>query len=163
MTVFGELMSTDYMFREAYSRGYIESEYRSLTDYIQHKDEDPLLKIPRGGDPLREIPHEEWKKNTKEETDKTRIEKLMHRQYSRQIEAEITKTTRYSWLKEVYLKIQTVALLTATQDQALNTKLHNIHNEGQHRPHMLKCKVADETVARLLIACRNRVHVLSKA
>ena len=78
----------------------------------------------------------------------------MHGQYSRQVEELTTKKACYEWLRKVKLKIETEALLTAAQEQALNTKSHATHIlKTSQDPRCRMCNRSDETVAHLLTAC----------
>jgi len=134
----------------------IENEKRGLTEYIQQKVDDPLLAIARAGTlyPQYDETHEEWQGRTTREKHKAWTEKPMHGQYARQIESLTTKETRFSWLKDVNLKIETEALITAAQDQALNTKAHKTYiMKVSKDPKCRMCKAADETVSHILTGC----------
>lgn len=134
----------------------VHSEDRSLAEYIQDNEDDPVLAVARSGDlyPQKAMRLEEWQKKTTEERCKRWQEKPLHGQYARQIESVTTKQTRYTWLKDVNLKIETEALITAAQEQALCTKVHKarimrISTDSKCR----MCKAAEETVTHLLTAC----------
>ena len=134
----------------------IESENRSLTEYIRQKEDDPLLGIVRAGElyPENDVPHEEWKDRTVADRVNSWTQKPMHGQYPRQIENITKKTNAYSWLKEANLKIQTEALMIAAQDQSLNTKAHKTHiMKISTDPRCRMCGSADETVAHILAGC----------
>lgn len=134
----------------------IESENRSLKQYINEKDNDPLLEIVReGGLYTKEnTTHEQWKENTAKKRLENWKEKPMHGQYARQVQDVTSKTTRFSWLKNVNLKIETEALITAAQDQALNTKSHQARiMKISNDPMCRMCKNNEETVSHLLSGC----------
>ena len=65
-----------------------------------------------------------------------------------------TKQSPYKWLKEAGLKVETEALITAAQDQALNTKSNKkivkISNDSKCR----LCKSMDETTEHILSGCQ---------
>ena len=78
------------------------------------KDEDTML-CPKG------ILKAEWKLKIKQKWK----DKSMHGQYYPRQMAELTdEPYTYIWIKTTRLKIETVALIIAAQEQALNTKAH---------------------------------------
>ena len=60
----------------------------------------------------------------------------------------------YKWLRQSYLKLETVALITAAQDQALCTNAYNtnvLHCSDDALCHL--CHSFDETLYHILILC----------
>ena len=133
----------------------LEREDRSLTDYVYSHDDDPLLTVVRSSSLYRQRSEslDDWKKTMEDRRRKWK-DKAMHGQYIRQMEEITTKKACFGWLKSVKLKVETEALLTAAQDQALNTKAHATYIlKSSHDPKCRMCNCSDETVAHLLTAC----------
>ena len=96
-----------------------------------------------------------WKKNSIHARQQKWTQKPLHGQYPRQIEEVTNQETRYRWLKHVNLKIETEALITAAQDQAINTKAHKTYiMKTNNDPKCRLCKENDETTAHLLTGCQ---------
>ena len=134
----------------------IEMEDRSLTDYLYRDHDDPLLAVVTSSGLYRQRSESlvDWKKKTLEDRRQKWRQKAMHGQYSRQVEALTSTKACFGWLKSVKLKMETEALLTAAQDQALNTKAHATYILKSSRdPKCRLCNSADETVAHLLTSC----------
>ena len=136
----------------------IEGEVIGLVDYIWNNNkDDPLIELVKMSGLLQppETDKETWKKTTKQELAHTWSQKPLHGQYVRQADEISTKQSTYKWLKEAGLKAETEALITAAQDQALNTKSHKtkilkISNDSKCR----LCKSMDETAEHILSGCQ---------
>jgi hypothetical protein len=136
----------------------IEAEVIGLVDYIWNNNkDDPLIEAVKMSGLFQppETDKETWKKTTKQELAHTWRQKPLHGQYVRQADEISTKQSTYKWLKEAGLKAETEALITAAQDQALNTKAHktkimNISNDSKCR----LCKSMDETTEHILSGCQ---------
>ena len=151
-----------YIPRKAGGRGLrkikdtIENEERNLATYIWNNTGQQMLKaVQQSG--LWEKPDKataEWRKVTLEETRNTWMNKPLHGQYIRQIAEATTNEAAFRWLTETGLKIETEALITAAQDQALPTKMIKAKiMKTSHDTKCRLCKEKDETVAHLLSAC----------
>lgn len=137
-------------------RHTIQTEERSLTQYMWGNKEDPLLSIAKRNDTYKENaePLETWRRNQNEEKQKAWKDKPLHGQYPKQMEELVPTEHCYEWLKTVNLKVETEALLIAAQDQALNTKAHKTHiMKTTQDPLCRMCKSKDETVAHILAGC----------
>ncbi len=151
-----------YIPREKGGRGLhdikeaIESEERSLIEHLWTTKEDHLTAAAKRGGlyNAKTEAHEAWKKNKAEERLQSWKNKPLHGQYPRQVEAITSTEHCYKWLKKVNLKIETEALLTAAQDQALNTKAHKAHilKLGTD-PKCRMCGGTDETITHILSSC----------
>jgi alkylhydroperoxidase/carboxymuconolactone decarboxylase family protein YurZ len=134
----------------------IEKEVRSLTEYVHKSQRDPLLEIVKAGGiyPETEEDPEAWQSRVQKEREDHWKEKALHGQYPRQMEEVTNCNARYHWLREGSLKIETEALLTAAQEQALNTKAHSTYiMKTSTDPKCRICGAADETVSHILTAC----------
>ena len=134
----------------------IENEERNLADYIWSNTQEQLLKaVQQSG--LWKKPEQttaEWKKQTLEETRNNWKHKPLHGQYIRQISETTNNEAAFRWLSETGLKIETEALITAAQDQALPTKMTKAKiMKISHDTKCRLCKEKDETVSHLLSAC----------
>ena len=94
---------------------------------------------------------EEWEiENTTQWTSKQ-----LHGQFKRQVPEITSMENAYKWMREsTGLKIETEALITAAQDQALDIKCHKakiLHTTNDPKCRM--CKEKDETVAHIVSAC----------
>ena len=135
----------------------IEDENRSLIEHIWNTTDDPLLALVKSNVSYqqKEDTHVSWRSQKIQEREAKWKEKPLHGQYPRQIEQVTDVKTRYNWLKTVRLKIETEALLTAAQDQALKTKAHNTYiTKTATDPKCRMCGIADETIAHLLSGCQ---------
>ena len=82
------------------------------------------------------------------------MQKPLHGQYVRQITETTSNEAAFRWLTETGLKIETEALITAAQDQALPTKM--VKAKIMRTSHDTKCRLCkekEETVSHLLSAC----------
>jgi len=119
-----------------------------LQDYItKAKEKDPLIEAVWK---LRAITGYKSKKEEWEIENTTKwTSKHLHGQYQRQVSELTTMENAYRWMQEsIGLKIETDALITAAQDQALDTKCHKakiLHITND--PTCRMCKERDETVA----------------
>jgi len=69
----------------------------------------------------------EFKSAWREEFTALWKQKPLHGQFTLQIEAISTTTCAYQWLRLLYLKIETEAMITAAQDQAIRKKAYNVN------------------------------------
>jgi hypothetical protein len=125
----------------------VDREVNALRRYITTTSE-PMLKEAQQH---RVLPA------SKEQVDRESIwkEKVMHGQFARQLQKEeINEAGSHRWLTTSSLNIQTEALITAAQDQALNTKYHRakIHKENIDTRCRV-CNEADETVNHIVSGC----------
>ena len=93
---------------------------------MKAKDSDPLIEavwqngVLTGYKP-KKAAMADWKKHYEEKW----ATKPLHGQYRRQVPEITTVENTYRWMREgTGLKIETEALITAAQDQALNTQCH---------------------------------------
>lgn len=82
------------------------------------------------------------------------MDKPMHGQFRKQLGEEVDKELTYAWLKKAHLKSPTEALITAAQDQAINTNYHSakILKQGNSAKCRL-CKTEDETIQHIISGC----------
>jgi len=83
------------------------------------------------------------------------ISKQLHGQYKRQVPEVTSMENAYRWMRQsTGLKMETEALITAAQDQELDTKCHKaniLHTTNDPKCRM--CKEKNETVAHIVSAC----------
>jgi hypothetical protein len=134
----------------------IEAEDRGLSHYIWQNTTDPLLAIAKKEDIYKQRSEspEIWKEKVIEERRKVWKEKPLHGQYPKEMEQRTSTEHCFGWMKQVQLKIETEALLTAAQDQALSTKAHKALIMKTTKDALCRmCKEKNETVAHLLAGC----------
>ncbi|KAJ8040969.1 hypothetical protein HOLleu_15434 [Holothuria leucospilota] len=96
-----------------------------------------------------------------EETREVWMQKPLHGQYPREVEEITKKEHAYRWTASTGLKIETEALITAAQDQALNTKYHKTKIlRVSTDPKCRMCKLSDETISHITSACQNLAGTL---
>ena len=103
----------------------LQEEKQGLNEYIwRKKDSEPLLKAVWDAKETVIPPNskKEWKDRWIKEVTKTWKKKPLHGQYARQVDGVTDEERAYMWMRTAGLKIETEALITAAQEQALNTK-----------------------------------------
>ena len=74
-------------------------------------------------------------------------QKSLHGQFPVAVESLTTVECAYKWLRQSYLKLETEALITAAQDQALHTNAYNTNVMNcSDDPLCRLCHSFDETV-----------------
>jgi len=81
--------------------------------------------------------------------------KVMHRQYIRNVDRQlISEEDMFLWLSKGDLKVETESEIVAAQDQALNTKCYAtkiLHTEKDSKCRL--CQQLDETIDHMISAC----------
>ncbi|KAL1448297.1 hypothetical protein WDU94_009865 [Cyamophila willieti] len=120
---------------------------KQYKDEINHDDNDPTY-YKKQKTIVKQKINEKIKTNWES--------KQMHGQFIRQINQDpnINKNQSFNWLSKCNLKGETESLLTAAQDQALNTKYHaakilKVSSDSKCRI----CKNFDETVHHIMSGC----------
>lgn len=128
-----------------------------LQEYIEeNRDRDPLIEAVWRNDGLtgyksKKESKADWQKECTEEW----AAKPLHGQYRRQVPEITSLENAYRWMSQpTGLKVETEALITAAQDQALNTKCHQAKViRTSNDPKCRMCNQKDETVAHIITAC----------
>ncbi|KAJ8029456.1 hypothetical protein HOLleu_28849 [Holothuria leucospilota] len=137
----------------------VTAESVGLDEYIQRmKDKEPLLQAAWQTKQQQQpevVKKDEWKAGWARRYKSKWREKPLHGQYPQQVEEVTTTEMAYKWLSCTGLKIETEALITAAQDQALNTKSHQanimkVTTDSKCR----MCTETDETVNHLVAGCQ---------
>lgn len=132
----------------------IESEKRSLDDYIRKSDEE-ILKMVSDENNLSE-PNEsakEYKSRKYEAKISQWKEKPLHGQFLRDIESVDQKET-WRWLQFGDLKKETEGMLMAAQDQALPVNAIKAKIQGKNvEPVCRMCKTNMETISHVISGC----------
>ena len=135
----------------------IQEEKQGLDDYLwRKKDAEPLLKAvwDAKGTVMPPDTKKVWRDRWTTKVLDTWKNKPLHGQYAKQVDSVTDEEHAYKWMKTTGLKIETEALITAAQEQALNTKQHQakvLHTTKD--PTCRLCKSANETVTHILAAC----------
>ena len=129
----------------------IQAEEQGLREYIwSKKDSEPLIQAVWEVNPNAIQPQRKkvwaitWAQDTSDKWKSTPL----HGQYATQVSRITDEEHAFQWMKVTGLKIETEALITAAQEQALNTKQHQakvLHTSTDSLCRM--CKSADETVS----------------
>ena len=139
----------------------VEGEKLALREYIEQRREDDTLiaAVRHSGEHQRKVEADTTAKAHKESRQEAKYsswkEKPLHGQYIRSLPDEASREGTYQWLTKGDLKIGTEALITAAQDQAINTRAHmkNILKaavDGNCR----MCGQYQETVDHLVAGCK---------
>ena len=134
----------------------VTGESMGLDEYIQRmKEKEPLLQATWQTKQQEAVKKDEWKAGWSRRYKSKWREKPLHGQYPQQVEEVTTTEMAYKWLSCTGLKIETEALITAAQDQALNTKSHQtnimkVTTDSKCR----MCTDTDETVSHLVAGCQ---------
>ena len=136
----------------------ITGEKVGLDEYIERKRAtEPLLQAVWQARPQQQevATREQWKAGWSQRYRSKWKEKPLHGQYPQQVEQATNTEMAYKWLSCTGLKIETEALITAAQDQALNTKHHQakilkLSDDSKCR----MCREADETVSHIIAGCQ---------
>ena len=134
----------------------VRSEENNLGMYLHDSDETLLIDVKKveiiRTDNL--IGKEEFKRN--QETFKAKwSEKRMYGQFVRDMPEEVDKDLSWQWVSHSDLKVQTEALVFATQEQALRTNYmkHKIDKTSES-PLCRMCREKGETVQHLICECK---------
>ena len=130
----------------------IQAEKASLLKYISESSE-PLLKAVWEAKPeaVPSLSHDQRNAEIQEKW----MNKPLHGQYPKQVLEVTDNEHAYQWMGKTGLKIETEALITAAQEQALNTNAHKakiLHTSSDSRCRM--CKATDETITHITSGCQ---------
>ncbi|KAJ8024905.1 hypothetical protein HOLleu_34958 [Holothuria leucospilota] len=125
-------------------RPTVDLECAGITKYIHTKKGEDLL--------INAV----WQHQTQGRECEPSTRKALKKKWIEEVE-EITKREHaYRWTASAGLKVETEALTTAAQDQALNTKYHQTKTlRVSNDPKCKMCKLADETISHITSACQN--------
>ena len=130
----------------------IAYEEHSINFYILNNSNEVMSSIKKYIKINKECSKSEFKVEQKERKEKS-ANKVMHGQFSRQIEDFASKES-WQWLKRGCLKRQTESLLIAAQDQALGINYRKARIERIRKSANCRmCKEKDETVTHLVSEC----------
>ena len=135
----------------------IAVECEALAHHVwKNKSAEPLLfavqKCNLFSRPTRSLA--EFKSTWREEFTALWKQKPLHGQFPSQIEAITTSACAYQWLRLSYLKLETEAMITAAQDQAIRTKAYNVNVLHSSNDSLCRwCHSSDETIFHVLSAC----------
>ena len=127
-------------------------EKTSLSEYVNGKPEQLMELLEKEGLTKYTMPKEKKKKEIQGKRETRWREKALHGKWAETIDETDPRTSQ--WLSTANLKPVTEALITAAQDQALNTNWH-AHNIIKNKS-VEKCRACNEhpeTVAHIVSGC----------
>jgi len=133
------------------------SEKQSIQEYVWKKKDSEVLMMAvwmAKTDDNEPASKDAWTKQWNADTMEKWKNKPLHGQYPKQVSDLTDDQHAYKWMKTTGLKIETEALITAAQEQALNTKSHQARVLKTSKDARCRlCKTADETVTHILTGC----------
>ena len=133
------------------------SEQMSLQEYVNNERlAEQLLNAVRQSNkyPVSELDNESRERKWLSDCNHERISRQLHGQYPAKITDTSNNQKAFEWQKECGLNIETEALITAAQDQALNTKHHQTQVLGINEDFKYRtCSETNETVPHIVNMC----------
>ena len=151
-----------YMKRKEGGRGLsnielvVKGEENNLGQYVLNSREQLLRGVCVEGTIRTDstMPDNEFKKKVANDLEKNWMGKKMYGQFVREMPENVDKGKTWQWLSKSDLKVQTVALLCAAQEQAIRTNYVKHHiDKSVDSPLCRMCGERGETVQHIVSGC----------